>query len=171
MYELKQPFRWQVMFVVLHIKWIQAEKTVGLTVLFKISVTYHHELIALFLISFVSVQERLQEIPTQSNAISEGNLFAGGQEANALPGSEFDHLQNPSSQVCLLSLGVCMHAIVLFEYSGSYSNFHFVSGLSIPSEFPIFRSESICRCLGWHTKSSNASFPGQKWFKQCSIGI
>lgn len=43
-------------------------------------------------------QERLQEIPTQSNAISDGNLFPGGQEANALPGSDFDHLQHPSSQ-------------------------------------------------------------------------
>ncbi|KAL1814130.1 hypothetical protein ACET3Z_024195 [Daucus carota] len=52
-----------------------------------------------FIGSSSKTQERLQEIPTQSNGISEGNLYPGGQEAiNALPGSELDHLQHPSSQ-------------------------------------------------------------------------
>lgn len=90
---------------------------------------------AFFMTSFVSEQERLQEIPTQSNAISEGNLFAGGQEANALPGSEFDHLQHPSSQVGFLSLGVWMQAIFFFEYSGIYFNFHFFQGSAFLQNF------------------------------------
>ena len=68
------------------------------------------------MISVVSEQERLQEIPTQSNGISEGNLYPGGQEAiNALPGSELDHLQHPSSQVCYF-IG-CVHACYIFNWS------------------------------------------------------
>ncbi|KAL1815009.1 hypothetical protein ACET3Z_017583 [Daucus carota] len=44
-------------------------------------------------------QERLQEIPTATNRISNGNFYEGGMEPfNALPGSEFDHPSHPSGQ-------------------------------------------------------------------------
>ncbi|KAK1397822.1 Peroxin-5 [Heracleum sosnowskyi] len=42
-------------------------------------------------------QERLQEIPTSTNRVSNGNIYEGISEP-ALPGSEFDHPPHPSSQ-------------------------------------------------------------------------
>lgn len=46
-----------------------------------------------------TTQGRLQEIPTSSNRVSDGNIYEGGMEPfNALPGSEFDHPPHPSSQ-------------------------------------------------------------------------
>lgn len=56
------------------------------------------------------MQERLQEIPTSTNRVSNGSFYEGGMEPfNALPGSEFDHPPHPSSQVLVF--------ITLFGFS------------------------------------------------------
>lgn len=47
-------------------------------------------------------QERLQEIPTSTNRVSNESIYEGGSEP-ALPGSEFDHHPHASSQVLSIS--------------------------------------------------------------------
>lgn len=81
------------------------------------------------MMSGVSKQERLPEIPTSTNTIADGNVFAGVQEPfTALPGSEFDHPAHPSRQVLSMFFfrvfsSLCLDTVLMYIYARAQNSF------------------------------------------------
>lgn len=123
------------------------------------------------MISGVSKQERLQEIPTSTNTISEGILFAGGQEPfNALPGYDFDHPRHPSSQVLsvfffsviiisILFAWISLDTVVMFIYVRAQNSFG-VSDLQIRIGLQMLGMRyKILKCLFFRAEMVSPTFP------------